>query len=126
MVIEHSLLFCEFLQYKAAQILREVLKSQLFRPGDLEGENCLLVPPVAIVCMVLRFMNIKKCTGTLVTALWLSSPFWLLLTSAFGEFAMEHVVRYGQEDSTSGRNPNSLFGSNGFLGYVLAFRLLFS
>ena len=48
---------------------------------DWSPENNWLVPPIALVSMVLRHMSDRKAMGTLVVPLWKSAYFWPLLSN---------------------------------------------
>ena len=44
-----------------------------------QNENCLLVPPVTLVCETLKHMDRDPAVGTSVVPDWPSSAFWPLL-----------------------------------------------
>ena len=57
-----------------------------FFAQELSSENCLGVPPIALVARVIHYLSLQKATATLVVPLWPSSSFWPLLTSKYQSF----------------------------------------
>ena len=76
-----------------------------------EGENCLLVPPVAVVGRVLNHLRVCKAKGTLVVPLWKSAFFWPMLLGPFRNFIKDVVTVQAAKVLVQGRNKNSLLGS---------------
>jgi len=90
-----------------------------------KSDNCLLVPPVDLICTTLRKMECEYTKGTLIVPDWPSSSFWPLLWGHC-EKAIIDVKRYkGKEVLMHGRNVKSIFGSPDWEGYVYAVRLSF-
>ena len=90
-----------------------------------QNENCLLVPPVTLVCETLKHMDTDSAVGTLVIPDWPSSAFWPLLWGRYKN-AIEIFSRHkGKNVVIHGRNVNSLFGSPNWEGHVYAIRLNF-
>ena len=54
-----------------------------FFAQELSSENCLVVPPVALVARVIHYLSLQKAMATVVVPLWPSSSFWPLLTSKY-------------------------------------------
>ena len=54
-----------------------------FFAQELSSENCLVVPPVALVAHVIHYLCLQKAMATLAVPLWPSSSFWPLLTSKY-------------------------------------------
>ena len=92
---------------------------------NLDGENCLVVPPVCVIARAVRHMFLHKITGTVVVPVWPSSAFWPLLMKTYGGFIEGYFEREGSFALELGRNVNSLLGSSSFLGYVAAIRFKF-
>ena len=68
-----------------------------------QNENCLLVPPVTLVCETLKHMDRDTAVGTLVISDWPSSAFWPLLQGhykhaivTFSRHKGEHFVIHGR------------------------------
>ena len=75
-----------------------------------QNENCLLVPPITLVCETLKHMDTDSAVGTLFI------PDWPLL---WGQNA---IVTFSRD---KGKTVNSLFGSPNWEGHVYAIRLNF-
>ena len=86
---------------------------------DWREENCLLVPPVAIVGRVLNHLYVCKAKGTLVVPLWKSAYYWPMLLGPFRKFIRDMVRVKGAKVLVQGRNLNSLLGSPEFPSEVL-------
>ena len=79
-----------FANYYTAKLPR--FFSRFWNPGtsridffaqELSSENCLVVPPVALVARVIHYLSLQKAMATVVVPLWPSSSFWPLLTSKY-------------------------------------------
>lgn len=92
----------------------------------LDGENCLVVPPVNLISRALHYMHVQSAIGTLVTPLWPSAVFWPLIDHKYKRFVVNYVCAEGKSALKLGRNRNSLLGSSHFSGLVIAFRCDFS
>ena len=89
---------------------------------DLEGENCLVVPPVVVLPRVFQSMRVQKAVGTVVAPVWPSASFWPLLHRKYSHYVKDHVLELGSVALRHGRNENSLLGSRSFTGQVMALR----
>ena len=89
------------------------------------NENCLLVPPVTLVCETLKHMDRDSAVGTLVIPDWPSSAFWPLLWGHYKNAIVTFSRYKGKNVVIHGRNVNSLFGSPNWEGHVYAVRLNF-
>ena len=47
---------------------------------NLEGENCLLVPPISLIHRTVHFLYTSNAIGTLVVPFWPSSHFWPIIS----------------------------------------------
>ena len=90
-----------------------------------QNENCLLVPPVTLVCETLKHMDGDSTVGTLVIPDWPSSAFWLLLWGHYKNAIVSFSRHIGKNVLIHGRNVNSLFGSPNWEGHVYAIKLYF-
>ena len=90
-----------------------------------QNENCLLVPPVTLVCETLKHMDRDSAVGTLVIPDWPSSAFWPLLWGHYKNPIVVFSRHKGKNVVIHGRNVNSLFGSPNWEGHVYAIRLNF-
>ena len=91
----------------------------------LEGENCLVVPPVSLIARAIHYLHVSKAIATIVVPFWSSSYFWPIISRKFSRF----VVDYKCFDATAlekGRNTNSFLVSVNFTGFILAVRIKFS
>ena len=43
---------------------------------NLEGENCLVVPPVSIFARATHYLHVSRATATIVVPFWPSPYFW--------------------------------------------------
>ena len=86
---------------------------------DWKGENCLLVPPVAIVGRVLFHLLACKGRGTLVVPLWKSAFYWPLLCQNFRRFIRDVLVVKAANVLVQGRNKNSMLGMDSFSSMML-------
>ena len=107
-----------FANYYTAKLPR--FFSRFWNPGasgidffaqELSSENCLVVPPVAPVA--------------LVVPLWPSSSFWPLLTSKYRSFIKGCHTLNASQAFTMGRNLSSFLGSPCLTGEIVAFRFEF-
>ena len=92
---------------------------------NLEGENCLVVPPVSLIARAIHYLHVSRAVATLVVPFWPSSYFWPIISRKFSRF----VVGYKCFEATAleqGQNINSFLGSDRFTGFILAVRMKFS
>ena len=92
---------------------------------NLEGENCLVVPPVSLIARAIHYLHVSRAVATLVVPFWPSSYFWPIISRNFSRF----VVGYKCFEATAleqGQNINSFLGSDRFTGFILAVRMKFS
>ena len=75
-----------------------------FFAQELSSENCLVVPPVAIVARVIHYLSLQKATVTLVVPLWPSYSFWPLLTSKYRSFIKGCFTLNACQSLTLGRS----------------------
>ena len=99
----------------------------LFPPThpNLEGEICLVVPPVSLIVRAIHYLHVSRAVATLVVPFWPSSYFWPIISRKFSRF----VVGYKCFEATAleqGRNINSFLGSDRFTGFILAVLIKFS
>lgn len=75
--------FATFYNYKVPRFF-----SRFWNPGSSgvdaffqawQGENCWVVPSVALLSRALKFMSHSRAQGTLVLPYWSSAPSWPLL-----------------------------------------------
>ena len=95
-----------------------------FFAQNLEGENCLVVPPVSLIARAIHYLHVSRAVATLVVPFWPSSYFWPIISRKFSRF----VVGYKFFEATAleqGRNVNSFLGSDRFTGFILAVRMKF-
>ena len=85
---------------------------------DRRGENCLLIPPIPILCKVLIFMFRSRVSGTLIAPHWPSAPFWPLLVKRFWNFVVDYVFFEGALALR--------LGSSSWNGFIIAVKLNFS
>ena len=121
-----------FANYYTAKLPR--FFSRFWNPGtsgidffaqDLSSENCLVVPPVALVARVIHYLSLQKAMATLVVPLWPSSSFWPLLTSNYRSFIKGCFTLNASQALTLGRNLSSFLGSPRFTGEIVALRFEF-
>ena len=75
---------------------------------NLSRENCLVVPPIAIIARAVFYLRQQKAKATVLVPFWPSSYFWPVITKQLAH----HVVDYTVFDSKAlehGRNTNALF-----------------
>ena len=92
---------------------------------NLEGENCLVVPPVSLIARAIDYLHVCRAITTIVVPFWPSPYFWSIISRKFSRF----VVDYKCFDATvleQGRNTNSFLSSDRFTGFILAVRTKFS
>ena len=121
-----------FANYYTAKLPR--FFSRFWNPGtsgidffaqDLSSENCLVVPPVALVARVIHYLSLQKTMATLVVPLWPSSSFWPLLTSKYRSFIKGCFTLNASQALALGRNLSSFLGSPRFTGEIVALRFEF-
>ena len=91
----------------------------------LSSENCLVVPRVSLVALVIRYLSLQKAMATLVVPLWPSSSFCHLLTSKYRLFMKGCLTLNASRALTLGRNLSSFLGSPRFTGEDVALRFEF-
>ena len=90
---------------------------------DWSNEFLLLVPPVSIIGRVLQHLLLCQAKGVLVVPCWPSAYYWPLLINDFKIFIKDILKVKGANILVSGRNKNSLLGSSGFTGFMLALQM---
>ena len=122
-----------FTNYYTAKLLR--FFSRFWNPGAsgidffaqvLSSENCLVLPPVALVARVIHYLSLQKAMANLVVPLWPSSSFWPLLTTKYRSFIKGCFTLKASQALTLGRNLNSFLGSPRFTGEIVALGFEFS
>ena len=92
---------------------------------NLEGENCLVVPPVSFIARAIHYLFVSRAIATIVVPFWSSSYFWPIISRKFFRF----VVYYKCVDATAlkkGGNTNTFLVSVSFTGFILAVRIKLS
>ena len=121
-----------FANYYTAKLPR--FFSRFWNPGasgidffaqELSSENCLVVPPVALVARAIQYLSLQKAMATLVVPLWPSSSFWPLITSKYRSFIKGCFTLNAYQAITLGRNLSSFLGSPRFTGEIVALRFKF-
>ena len=121
-----------FANYYTAKLPR--FFSRFWNPGtsgidffaqELSSENCLVVPPVALVARVIHYLSLQKEMATVVVPLWPSSSFWPLLTSKYRSFIKGCFTLNASQALTLGGNLCSFLGSPRFTGEIVALRFEF-
>ena len=69
-----------------------------------QNENCLLVPPITLVCETLKHMDRGSAVGTLVIPDWPSSAFWPLLWGHYKNAIVTFSRHKGKNVIFHGRN----------------------
>ena len=92
---------------------------------NLQGENCLVVPPVSLITEAFNYLNKRKAIATIIIPFWPSSDYWPIVAQKFYDCIRDFKVFEGKVIPLQGRNKNSIFGPN-FLGNMLALRMDFS
>ena len=64
---------------------------------NLEGENCLVVPPVSLIARAINYLHVCRAIATIIVPFWPSSYFWPIISRKFSRF----VVDYKCFDSTA-------------------------
>ena len=71
--------------------------SRIWNPGcsrvdffvqNLEGENCLVVPPLSIFARPIHYLHVSRATATTVVPFWPSPYFWH--SRKFSRFAVDY------------------------------------
>ena len=88
-----------------------------------KDEMCLLVPPVCIVGRVLRHLRLCGGKGVLICPLWPSAHYWPMLKHDFQNEILSFLRLKGSIILEHGYNTNSLLGSLGFKGDMVALLL---
>ena len=121
-----------FANYYTAKLPR--FFSRFWNPGtsgidffaqELSSENCLVVPPAALVARVIRYLSLQKAMATVVVPLGPSSSFWPLLTRKYRLFIKGCFTLNAYQALTLGRNLSSFLGSPRFTGEIVALRFEF-
>lgn len=85
--------FASFYNFKVAKFF-----SCYWNPGcagvdffvqSLEGENCLVVPPVCLIARAIHYLFHHKAVATLIVSFWPSSHFWPIISRKFFEFIIQ-------------------------------------
>ena len=92
---------------------------------NLEGENCLVVPPVSLIARAIHYLHVSRAVATLVVPFWPSSYFWPIISRKLSRFVVDYK-RFEAAALGQGRNINSFLGSDRFTGFILAVRMKFS
>ena len=92
---------------------------------NLEGENCLVVPPVSLIARAIHYLHVSKAIATIVVHFSPSSYFWPIISRKFFRFVVDCKC-FVATALEQGRNTNSFLGSNRFSGFILAVRTKFS
>lgn len=92
---------------------------------NLQGENCLVVPPVDLIGRAIHYLYACQACATVVVPFWPSSYFWPILSRNCARFIEGSKVFSGRYALTHGRNTNTLLGSDRFHGDMLAVRMRF-
>ena len=96
-----------------------------FFAQELSSENCLVVPPAALVSRVIHYLNLQKAMATVVVPLWPSSSFLPLLTSKYRSFIKGCFTLNASQALTLGRDLSSFLGSPRFTGEIVVLRVEF-
>ena len=75
----------------------QVVVGWIFFVQNLEGENCLVVPPVSLIARAIHYLHVSRATATIVVPFWPSSYFWPIISRKFSRF----VVGYKCFDATA-------------------------
>ena len=92
---------------------------------NLQGENCLVVPPFSLITEAFNYLNKRKAIVTVIIPFWPSSDYWPIVARKFYNCIRDFKVFEGKDILLQGRNKNSIFGPS-FLGNMLALRMDFS
>ena len=87
---------------------------------DWKNEVCLLVPPVCLPGRTLRHLELCKGKGIIVVPDWPSAHYWPMVLNEFRFFVKDMLRVKGNIVLEHGCNVNSLLGSRGFKGDMLA------
>ena len=119
----------QLLQHKNGTILFMALKPGVcgvdFFVQNVRGENCLVVPPVTLINIVLYYLYKQKALAKVVVPYWPSSYSWPVISKHLAHLIIDYKVFQGSEALTHGRSTNALLGSDRFLGDILALRMKF-
>ena len=91
---------------------------------NLEGENCLVVPPVSLIARAIHYLHVSRATA-IVVPFWPLSYFWPVISRKFSRFVVDYKC-FETIALEQGRNTNSFLGSDRFTGFILAVRMKFS
>ena len=125
-----------FANYKNAQTTR--YNSLFWNPNceavdaliqDWSGENNWVVPPIFLIPTAIHHARACKATGTLITPLWESAPFWPMVRSTSGTFKT-FIIDFQVFTNTRGILElgdfrKSLLGSSKFKSPIIAMRFQF-
>ena len=75
----------------------------------LEGENCLIVPPVNLIARAIHYLHVSRATATLVLPFWPLSYFWPIISRKYSRFAVDYKC-FDATALEQGCNTNSFFG----------------
>ena len=91
----------------------------------IQGENCLVVPPVCSVIRALHYLFVCKASATVIVPFWPSAIFWPVISRTYLSFIKGYRLFNGRTSLKQGKNKNSLFGSDRFFGDILAIRFVY-
>ena len=84
-----------------------------------------MVPPINLIARALSHAKLCNCEVVLVAPLWSSAPFWPVVRNNYLIFATDVLIVKGAKVLEQGLNKNSIFGSNSFIGEVIAIKFSF-
>ena len=125
--------FANHLNYKLPRF-----NSRFWNPGsedidtfvvDWKGENNYVCPPISLIPRVIIHMSNCCACGTLIVPLWLSAPFWPMLTYDgvhFRDFVTDYMDIPTYKECFTAGFCNSVFGNEDLGFRVLALRVDFS
>ena len=107
--------------------------SRFWKPGcsgvdffvqNLDGENCLFVPPVSLIARAINYLHVSRAIATIEVPFWPSSYFWPIISRKFSRFVVDCKC-FGATALEQERNTNSFLGID-IIGFILAVRMKFS
>ena len=103
----------------------QVVAGWIFFVQSLDGENCLVVPPVSLIARAIHYLHVSRTIATIVVPFWPSSFFWPIISGNFSRFVVDCKC-FGATALEQGRNTNWFLGSDKFTGFILAVHMKFS
>ena len=103
----------------------QVVAGWIFFVQSLDGENCLVVPPVSLIARAIHYLHVSRTIATIIVPFWPSSFFWPIISGNFSRFVVDCKC-FGATALEQGRNTNWFLGSDKFTGFILAVRMKFS